>query len=141
MIENEEETEMDVPILRAEHSGWENHRNREENAAPSAGNLVERMLSPMEQVLGSAAIENIRAEEMSGWKRLTGHPSDSGSGSAVRKFYGQVNAAWRRESGMPSRGVMVSVAESEPIRGVTARELDQAVQRDARRYDGRMTLL
>ena len=141
MIENGKETETDIPRLRAEHSDWGIHRNREEDAVLSAGNLVERILSPLEPVLGSATVETVRTEEISEWKRLASEMPPSGSGAAVRKLYGQVNTAWRRELGAPSRGVTVSVAETETVHGVNARELDRAVQRDARRYDGQMTLL
>ena len=141
MIENEEEAEKEVPRLRVEHAGWETDRKGEEGVARFSENLVESMLKLMEPVLVSVAVGNIRTEEISGWKRWSGDALPSGNGAAVRKIYGQASAAWRREQGIPNRGVTVSVSEAEPVHGVTVRELDRAVQRDARRYDGQMTLL
>lgn len=59
---------------------------------------------------------------------------------AAESLYHSVNAVWLRGSSAEERRVVVQVNEGNHGGGVSLREFDRAFQRDARRYDGGLSL-
>jgi len=107
--------------------------------------LAESLLRPLEQVLMREAVFSMGTER---WPETSPKLHQEVAGiraakdeSEVQKLYSQIHAAWIRESNSPERSMTVSVDEPAAAHGMTLKEMDRAVQRDARRYDGGMNLL
>ena len=126
--------------LSAEETAVRRAVGTEERKQSTVGNVAET-------VLEQAAQADLRENGMGGtvklhpgweWSALKAH---AGHERDVERLYGQVNAAWLRESASGERGVVVSVSEGAAGGGMSLREMDRAFQRDARRYDGGLSLL
>ena len=72
---------------------------------------------------------------------VPGRPdSASQADSGLRTLYRQVRAAARGENAVQAAGVAVVRESVQPESGLTMGQLDRAVRRDSRRYDGGMSI-
>lgn len=114
----------------------------DERSSPTERDPVQRLLEAMEQVALRETLRTVLAEPE--WKTGPEHNAAydrnrTGAAryrSGARELYRRVNAAWMRESSAAERSTTVYVEGTEPLHGLTLKEVDRAVQLDARRYDG-----
>ena len=108
----------------------------------AAGDLAEALLVRVSGVLAREGGRNGgSSERMSGEMRLGAAAGSFRQENAVEQLYSRVNTAWLRESTPGEHGIMVNLSGETQDGGLSLREIDRAFQRDARRYDGGLSLL
>ncbi|HJH61836.1 MAG TPA: hypothetical protein IAC84_00975 [Firmicutes bacterium] len=114
---------------------------RPAQGAPGQGALDQGV--PGQAVLGpglAAAHPLLPVPAQAGWEAAAGPPSAGGDGG-LRRLYRQVRAASWEQSVTQTAGVAVRRETAMPQQsGLTMGQLDRAMRRDSRRYDGGMSI-
>lgn len=109
--------------------------------APGQGALDQGVLG--QAILGpglAAARPLLPVPAPAGWDAAAGPPS-AGGDAGLRRLYRQVRAASWEQGTAQTAGVAVSREAALPQRsGLTMGQLDRALRRDSRRYDGGMSI-
>ena len=109
--------------------------------APSRGGALEEVLGQTVSVLLPPEAGPAPASQPGApGPRLPGQGTADRAGSGLELLYRQVQAAAWRENAVQQAGVAVVRESALPQPGLTMGQMDRALRRDSRRYDGGMSI-